>query len=276
MRRWIVLTVAALVALAPNAAAAQPAPPDPVQALKKQLRAERGVDVAEVSRVTFRGGSTSRTRVKGGIQFGTDGPVASYVTFSGVPQKHGELLDDVQMIITPGQIFMGADGLELPSGKRWLGFKAPKGVEIIPLPGLVLSGQTINVLDPAVLKAVLKGSKVKSVPGGHLYQGVVTYAELYRASTSYYAMRFGKGSLGELAGRKISWRLWTDRQGLVKRLMSNEKGPFDEGADTRYSGWGQRMIITPPPADEVMDWGEFLDRPLDLSSFDLTPFRTSR
>ncbi|MGW0478662.1 hypothetical protein [Nonomuraea sp. NPDC003214] len=270
MRRWIVLAVAALVALAPDAAAAQPAPPDPVQALKRQFRAEHGVTFTEVSRMTG-DASVTRVRAKGGIQFGASGPVASYMTFSAVQKKGEEQGTEVELIMTPVQLYLSAP--DLPPGKKWVVFEPDKGTKVTPVPGLILSSQTINPLDPAILKAILKGAKVKSVPGGHLYQGAVTYGDLFKAAPKHYAAQFGRDVAGEFAKRKVSWRLWTDKQGLVTRLMSNRLGG---GADTRYSGWGQRMTIPLPPADEAMSWRELLDQPYDEPGFDLGPFRTSR
>ena len=68
---------------------------------------------------------------------------------------------------------------------------------------------------------------------------------------------------------KIVWRLWTDAKGLPVRLRSTYHLDLDilqaeVSTETRYRDWGVRMVITPPPAAEVVD-----ESALPPFSFDL-------
>jgi hypothetical protein len=257
MRRLIVLAAAALFVWAPNAAAAETAPPDPVRALKSQLRAERGVTFNEVSRTTLFG-DTSRTRHKGGLQLGPSGPVAAYLSVQDVPESKEEEAETADVVIVGRDAYLTSPAFvaPLPKGKSWIG---GKGIKVNMMS--FASEQTINVFDPAVLKAALKGAKVKSVSGGYLYQGAVTYAELYKAAKSYYSLEFEGKSRSSLAKAKVSFRLWTDKQGLIKRLMSSTAS---EGVDTSYSEWGRPLIIEAPAAAEVLGWDDLKDLRIEL------------
>jgi hypothetical protein len=43
-----------------------------------------------------------------------------------------------------------------------------------------------------------------------------------------------------------------DGKGLVTRLVTD--GAFDDYAsDTRYTGWGSKVTVTAPPADQIID-----------------------
>ena len=77
MRRWILPAALALAATLPAAPAAAKAAPDPAQAVKAQLKNERGVRVAEISR-TVTAKTSTRTRYHSGIQLAPTGPVASW------------------------------------------------------------------------------------------------------------------------------------------------------------------------------------------------------
>lgn len=245
-----VATLAVLV-MAPAPAAARTAAPDPVRALKKQLKAERGVKLTEVSKP---GTSTSRIRAKSGVQLSPSGPVAAY----SVMEPVGEPGEPVETLTFRRSAYLGGEAVAqlLPEGKSWVGAEAAKGVTTDPTS--LASRQPINVFDPAVLKATLKGERARPVSGGYLYQGVVTYQELYEASRSFYADKVR----GERSKRKISYRLWIGREGLIQRLRTQEDLGWGEEkylatADTRYSDWGHRLVISPPAEDEVLPYEEF-------------------
>ncbi|WP_156045635.1 hypothetical protein [Herbidospora cretacea] len=126
----------------------------------------------------------------------------------------------------------------LPDGKAWIRVKPDRFYDG------AFSGQPIEVLDTRMLRAVLRGVIGKAVSGGYLYQGVVT-----------------RGRLGAAKGRwakdKISWRLWTDAKGLPTRLRTTitVHGDPDSGMtqDTRFRDWGFPLVVTAPPADQVID-----------------------
>ncbi|MFG1945001.1 hypothetical protein [Nonomuraea sp. NPDC048826] len=262
MRRWILPAALALAAALPAVtavpAAARTAAPDPAQAVKAQLRPERGVRVDEVSRAVTAKAST-RTRYHSGIQLGPTGPVASWAdvedasddrSSGGQGSKPGQRAAVGTSVYTTGE----AVAELLPKDKLWV--RTEQGDRYPNLALAVASKQTINVFDPAVLRAALKGKRAGAVSGGHLYRGTITYAKLYEAAKGYYGKLFSGAPRGAYAKTTISWRLWTDSRGLPLRLATTERAV--SGAyrtiDTRYSGWGEHLIITAPARAEVVEW----------------------
>ncbi|MER5326332.1 hypothetical protein [Streptosporangium roseum] len=255
MRRWLALAAATLIASVAAAvpAAAQTGPPDPAQAVKRQLRAERGVQITETSRAIFKDAIPDWLRVNGRVQLGPAGPVAADTTIQWAldPESRkmaetNELLADlespVQMTVVGGYLY--AFGLySLPAGKTWARSARPETVAKDARESATQQ-TVVNVFDPAALKTLLKGATVKPVPGGFFYQGTLTRP-------------------------KISWRLWTDATGLPKRLLTNKhvtgmnKLAKIERIDTRYADWGMPIVVVPPPADEVIDY-EDLEDPFGL------------
>lgn len=259
MRRWLALAAATLITSVAAAvpAAAQTGPPDPAQAVKRQLRAEHGVQIAEISRTIFKDALPTRVRVNSRLQLGPAGPVAADATMQWVldPKSRkmaetNELLADlespVQMTVVGGYLY--AFGLYLlPAGKAWARLARP-GPVAKDAREAASQQTTVNVFDPATLKTLLKGAMVKPVSGGFFYQGT-------------------------LAKPKVSWSLWTDATGLPKRLLTNKHVTGKnrlakiERVDTRYTDWGMSLVVVPPPADEVIDY-EDLENPLDFSKLE--------
>ncbi|MFI6711163.1 hypothetical protein ACIBF7_32340 [Nonomuraea sp. NPDC050478] len=257
MRRWILPAAVALAAALPATPAVAQAAPDPAQAVKAQLRHERGVRIAEISR-TVTGKASTRTRYHSGIQLAPTGPVASWADVEdasdtrsqdGLGAKPGQKAAVGTSVYTSGEAVADL----LPKDKLWIRVKQSGH------PNLALgtaSKQTINVFDPAVLKAVLKGKGGKAVTGGRHYKGTITYAKLYEAAKGHYGKLFDGAPRGAFAKTAISWKLWTDGQGLPVRLSTTERAT--SGAyrtiDTRYSSWGEHLIVTAPARAEVVEW----------------------
>lgn len=274
MKRWVALLGALLaVSVAAVPAEAQAGPPDPVQALKRQFRPERGVHIAEVTRMVFKNGQSLRFRVNGRVQFGPSGRVASDATLRLVidpPLRklfEGEEEEGLQETIVVGghrYISHSLDTERLPDGKTWvrLGHGGTENAASL---------QTIDVLEPAVLKAMLGGAKAKPVSGGFFYQGAVGYGQLAKSSKNPSEAVL-RGTLSGGSDRKIAWRLWTDGTGLPTRLMtteatwwdSNNSTPVTNRTDTRYSEWGSHVVVVAPPADQVADEKELSSDPFDL------------
>ncbi|MFF0311035.1 hypothetical protein ACFYSC_26710 [Streptosporangium sp. NPDC004379] len=265
MRRWIVLTVAALIASVPVAAvpaAAQAGSPDPVQAVKRQFRDGHGVQLAEVTRVVI-DKTSIRIRNNARLQFGRSGPVAFDGTWQIVADpeltKALEGAESSFDFFTPSSV-TAVDGKlyvsnstygNLPESKEWVRTKAPADLKAV-------SSQTVNVFEPTVLKTMLKGAKREPASGGFLYRGTVSLGQLSKASPKSYPAL--PGELGrEAAKRSISWRLWTNGDGLPQRMMSTEtmrmgkKVSMTFRTDTRYTDWGMPVTVLAPPADKVLD-----------------------
>ncbi|MEV7007103.1 hypothetical protein [Streptosporangium sp. NPDC051022] len=265
MGRWSAFTVLALIVFVPPAAA-QAASPDPVRAIVQRIQAGYGVQISEVSLSIDEKQISLKTRRSGWVQFGPSGPVASEFTSQLVLDSHARkalgreteafrslgAFDPSHIVVVENTAYVsgGVYDISLPEGKTWV--RMP-----YPVKATAASAQRIDVFDPAVLRAVLKGSAGEPVSGGFLYRGAVSHAELYKASTPHtdaFATEPTSGS-----GRtKIFWNLWTDGRGLPTRLTTSETRGGRElsltrKADTRYAGWGSRVTVTAPPSEQVID-----------------------
>ncbi|MFF5213299.1 hypothetical protein [Streptosporangium sp. NPDC000396] len=285
MKRWAALLGALLAASVASAtaaavpAAAQAGPPDPVQALKRRFRPERGVHIAEVTRLIFEDKQSLRLRVNGRVQLGLSGRAASDATMQLVidppvrkllESKDGDELrntgieDPQETIVVGGHRYTSHTlyaGL-LPDGKTWVraGYRVTDNAASL---------QTIDVFEPAVLKAMLGRAKAKPVSGGFFYQEMVSYGQPAKSSKNPSAAVLRETLSGD-SDRKIAWRLWTDGTGLPIRLMTteatwwNSRTPATHRTDTRYSEWGSHVVVLAPPADQVADETELSFDPFNL------------
>ncbi|GAA5081760.1 hypothetical protein GCM10023259_090270 [Thermocatellispora tengchongensis] len=255
------MAVAALIASAPAVLAtpaSATAAPDPVQALKRQFRPEKGVHITEVARMTYKG-EASRTRVSGRIQFAATGPVAFDGTSYVVPEREDVIApvnEPTDMTLVGRRLYLSWDGL--PDGKKWVTLDLGDFFTAHDL-----SAQRITVLNPSVLNAMLRGRTGEPVSGGYFYQGKVTYADLYRADPKHYGSVLKALRISAPSKQTIAFKLWTSRDGLPTRLMTSEterNKRTSRSIDTRYTDWGAEVIVLAPPADETIP---FDDVPLD-------------
>ncbi|MEV1242694.1 hypothetical protein ACIBO2_23540 [Nonomuraea sp. NPDC050022] len=94
-----------------------------------------------------------------------------------------------------------------------------------------------------------------------LRQGSITFRQLWDVAPD---LRVGvKDDHGEW---KIDWRLWIGEDGLVRRAWSKWRQPegdklkgatggqgwFGFVEDVRYSDWGMKLTIKPPPAAQTI------------------------
>ncbi|WP_433418006.1 hypothetical protein ACQP1V_01365 [Microtetraspora malaysiensis] len=261
LNRWVVLTAAVLVTAVPVAAgpaAAQADRPDPARALKRQLKNEHGVRTSETARVIFSKKSEGGFRIKGSVQLGSSGAVATDFTWRDIPKPGAEKAASHRVIRVGKDVYYdsGQDSGAIPDGKTWTRRNLSAGLTRYIAPTASL--QPFNVYDPSMLKAVLTRSTTTPVSGGFLYRGTISYKELSKISTGGYINRFTGTPVNKKSKGTISWRLWADRGGLLKRLYTTDalgagKDPAIMRVDTRYTGWGFHLVIAAPPADEVMD-----------------------
>ncbi|GAA3129121.1 hypothetical protein [Nonomuraea salmonea] len=93
----------------------------------------------------------------------------------------------------------------------------------------------------------------KSFKGGS-YRGTVTFGRLGRLYGEKVDKRLGKVA--------ISYVLDVNSKGLVTRVRSEYRldfgilGKTTSTVNTRYTGWGSKVTIKAPPADEVLDVSE--------------------
>ncbi|MER5423457.1 hypothetical protein [Streptosporangium roseum] len=277
MRRWAALTLAVLIASVPVAtspAAAQAGAPDPARALKRQLQNEHGVRISETNRYFFGAKSTvsgSGTRSSGSLQLAPSGPVAADFTWWDLPRPKDEGAPaekpaPYRVIRVGKDVYDDSDRYPgpVPDGKKWIRFPNKHRGQMARDMARDASLQPLNVYDPSVMKAVLKCSAGKPVSGGFLYRGTMSYKELRKVSKDTLINWASGRPIGEKTKGKISWQLWADRAGLLKRLVTTDtvgagKDPLVKRSDTRYTRWGFRPVITAPPADEVIDEDDLLE-----------------
>jgi hypothetical protein len=277
MRRRVALAVAVLIASVPVAAspaAAQTGTPDPARALKRQFRAEHGVRISETTRYIFGRKSKvsgSGNRISGRLQFAPSGPVAADFTWWDLPRPKDEGLPPEKpapyRVIRVGKnVYDAADRYPgpVPEGKEWIRFPNNHRGSMGRDMAWDASLQPINVYDPSMMKAVLKRSTSKPVSGGLLYRGVMSRKEMGKVSKGAFIDWTSGRPVGGKNKGKVSWQLWADRDGLLKRLVTADtvgagKDPLVKRSDTRYTDWGRPLVITAPPADEVIDEDDLLE-----------------
>lgn len=250
---------------------------DPASAVRKQFRAGHGVKISERYTVTADGKPILSERLKGVVQFGTSGVVASDVTIEKLicldpaetvekwisfdNQVRGEVLEKPERRIrvrgTPYSTG-GTIGATAPADRPWVRL-SPESPLLSPS-----NQHDITIFEPKTLRRLLSTATRKG-PGGTVdgartthYQGTITRAELYRISPSFRAESFGTPPRGALAKATVNWRIWIDGKGLPRRLLTwhsikaaNETQ--HHRVDTRYSEWGTRVTVKAPPADRVID-----------------------
>ncbi|MEU1721647.1 hypothetical protein ACNF49_52845 [Actinomadura sp. ATCC 39365] len=250
MKRIIAGLALASAAALVTATPAQAAPADPAKALKKQYVAGHGVRFTETSRSSMDGKSTGATKTSGVLEFGKSGIVASDV------RNHATGKDDVyaslmpSRIITLGKHVYAQGGLYsegLPEGKKWVRY---------PDTGLRIStsNQMLDVFEPKVLQALV--SHAASTKGG-IYRGSVTVKELGKI--------YGQSVNKKVAKVKVSYLLAVNSKGLVTRVVSDWTldygilGTSHSTTETRFTGWGVKVKVKAPPADQVTDVADLGD-----------------
>ncbi|GAA5088507.1 hypothetical protein HNP84_010370 [Thermocatellispora tengchongensis] len=264
-------------------------PVKPVEALERHLVVGRGITVKDATR-TYVNGKKSRiaATATGTLAFGGGKVTATDITtrtdlgdLKELEEEFGDLGDfaaPTRALTFKGRAYYsgGIFASFIPEGKKWA---LVEDKSILP----VATTATVNPIEPGTLKAVLARASVKR-PGGTydgvrttLYQGTITFAELYRVSPSFRAMVGQRKPTGKSAKVKISWRLWLGSDQLVRRswsswtasLVSTTTVETSYVTDTRFAGWGGRVRITPPPASQVATGdeltGEVPEMPIPLN-----------
>ncbi|WP_436761115.1 hypothetical protein [Streptosporangium sp. V21-05] len=271
------LIVPTLVTVAPAGAQAVRTPQataaDPVSALKRQFRTHRGVKLTENTKIVGKGKKNRAilTRRSGVLEFGRTGVVASDLTTKfSLPATDGEL----KGLFTPSRTLSlkgvgytsgGIFAESMPEGKKWL-----------RTPGDTLSlvsavQQIISTVEPGTLKATLAHTRAKR-PGGTwdgtrttVHSGTITLAELFKVSPSVRTM-LGRKPTGRSATLPVTWKIYLGSDKLVRRVVSSytestrglNSTELTYVNDTRYTGWGTKVTIKAPPADQVAEFDELL------------------
>jgi hypothetical protein len=259
-----IITGLAISAAAVSMAAAPAwaaAPKDPVATLKQQFRPDTGVKFVDRMTVKVKGEKSYLLRRTGAYEFGTSGISASDASTAFLPDRPRKEKDELGMSEPERTIRVGRTayisggflGFSLEEGKTW--FKVPNG----PAGGtLGFFAQPVNPVEPATLQALIKTGK--ATKDG--YAGAITYGELHKASpwTRSNVIPDMKMSQQTLKG-VIKWRLTLDAKGLPSRIVTSIPASSLFGgkanssdalvSDTQFTGWGTKVDIQAPPADQV-------------------------
>ncbi|MEV0380126.1 hypothetical protein [Nonomuraea sp. NPDC050643] len=241
MKRILVGLALASSAALITAAPAQAAPVDPSKALKKQYVAGHGVRFSETTRSQADGKTVASLSRTGALEFGKKGVIAGEVRTKG----KGSELTPPRMIVVGDSTYAQGDVFseDLPEGKKWVRYPGGANARV--------SGQPLDIFEPKVLKRLV--TKAKSFKGG-AYRGSVTFAEM----SKLYGERIDK-KLGKI---KIAYVLGANSKGLITGVRSEFTmdfgllGKSTSIVSTRYTGWGAKITIKAPPADEVIDSDE--------------------
>jgi hypothetical protein len=260
MRRWttvVVLTLGASILHGVPASGAATAG-DPVAAIQRRLIKGHGVRITEYD--TFNSGAISGWErfkpTKGVVGFG-DGKVVATDLWDYQVGKAGVrdiCIGDRDWEYDPKE-------KRLPNGKKWVTFKWQCQLR--------LETGYLRLDRPAVLAAVLATTTTTKASGTYdglpttLHEGSITFRQLWNVRPD---LRVGslKDEHGEWA---IDWRLWIGEDGLVRRAWSKWREPegdkwkgvtdgqgwFGYIRDVRYSDWGMKLTIKPPPTAQVVD-----------------------
>ncbi|MEV4093702.1 hypothetical protein [Streptosporangium saharense] len=232
-------------------AQAATAPADPATVLRKLLVPGGGVVFSERSK-TWLGEDpadpTTDFRIRGTLAFGKGTVAAGDVTRVTASGKK------FRFRVAGGRTYAsgGAWSDMLPKGKKWTRASALK------YQPYELSEQNVNIFEPAALRRLLGSTKstAPNQPNNGLtttrYSGSVTTKALCAVSPAC------RKKFGRQVDIEIFWQLWTNDKGQVVQLLTKWTWAKDENAvgggsevNTHYSGWGSRVTVKAPPANQV-------------------------
>ncbi|MGI5268303.1 hypothetical protein ACQEUU_04055 [Nonomuraea sp. CA-218870] len=253
MKLVITLVAGAGLLLAPlPAQAAENAAKNPVSALKAQLKAGKGVRFTDASAFVGDINKDPLVRRTGVVKFGKKGIVASDIrgTFAS-PLFDGHTTKPERTIIIGKDAWRSGGVLaeSLPKGKTWY-----KTISLFNT-GTVSSwfGQLVSPLEPATLAELVKRGK----RSGSTYQGTIALERVYEISPWF------RQTLGLIRSTDavITYTLTVDRKGLPSKLKTSwlakdlaNLPSWEEKTivtETRYTGWGTKVSIKPPPRSQV-------------------------
>ncbi|WP_406318708.1 hypothetical protein OHA77_14855 [Streptosporangium sp. NBC_01639] len=256
---------AAVLSVSTFASTAHAQAADPVTALKGEFTSGRGVSFVDTTKINTPAGNFVFSQRKGAFQFGASGISASdQTTKLRIKESDLEALSGEEAsgglaglakpertirVKNVSYISGGLFGEFLPAEKTWL--RVPGGP--IGLTGRL--SQLVNVAEPATLKSLLAHATTKR---SGLYGGKITFGELYKVSPWFRTSVLVKPSSSE-AKTVVSWKLFVGSDRLATRLTTtySAAGLGAKGTtmtvDSRYTGWGSKVTVKAPPAEEIAE-----------------------
>lgn len=247
-----------VLALAGSALHAVPAPSvaaagtavDPVAAIQRQMVKGRGVRVVEYSTFNNGDGWDRFKPTKGVIGFGNGKVVATDLVDHQIRKSRDICIGKRQWEHDPSK--------KHPKGKKWVTFPVMFAWQC----ELRLEAGNLRLDKPEMFAAVLatttseQPSEMYDGVPTTLRQGVMTFSQLWALRPELRPKQeYGHSEW------PIQWRLWIGKDGLVRRVwvkwkepeyeefkgVSGGQGWFGHVDDIRYSDWGMKLTIKPPP-----------------------------
>ncbi|WP_424533666.1 hypothetical protein ACOZ38_25355 [Sphaerisporangium viridialbum] len=255
------LVLAASVVMAAITPAQATSETDPVAALKAQFTTGNGVRIATSIRMTFPDDRPAESRQAGVIKFDPRGQAASDITenvhyskrfLDLYPEKLREQLladNSPTRMITVGRVgYASSAGFagDLPHGKKWVRY-----VPVDQAPW----GTVMDILETPTLEAIMKGvttDRAGVLRGSIKTQQLATVSPSFREQYGAVEVSAGKGA------DRVTYALWLDSRGLVKRLTTDVTLPFQSdfikvSTDSTFTRWGARVSVSAPPEKLVVD-----------------------
>ncbi|MFE3447569.1 hypothetical protein ACFXJ8_01430 [Nonomuraea sp. NPDC059194] len=235
-----------LIALAlAIAGPAQPAPtPDPVRALEAQVMPGRGVTVSSTTRLLGDGKLFATIRADGvtGFRKGWLTDVDDTIRFHIAMAVPEALTEDFRF----PTLFTRVKGVTYTSGGQLVG-RLPLDKKWVrhEWPGDHPGALEVDLFRPGTLEALLATASSRSPRAA---KGVIYSSKIPGSSSRLTGDR----------GEKVTWALWFDAKGRVTRLttrasqQTNDNYELGISSDQRFTGWGARVTVEPPPQDLVM------------------------
>ncbi|MEU4232435.1 hypothetical protein AB0F17_49755 [Nonomuraea sp. NPDC026600] len=250
--KLMITALTAAVAVLISSAPAQAAAKNPVAALKAQLVAGHGVRFTDTS--AFVGSINKDPLVvrTGKIRFGKKGLTGWDITgkfSSPLYDGHNTTPERTIAIGDVAWVTGGDLSEDLPKGKTWL--KTYSKMNLTTMSSWF--GQVVSPAEPATLAALVKNGKLS----GSTYRGQITFSQLFKISP-WFSSSIPMRSDTEAT---VTYTLKVDGKGLPSRLTTTWQATdfldisWWEGkavtTDTRYTGWGTKVSIKSPPANQV-------------------------
>ncbi|WP_146607620.1 hypothetical protein [Spongiactinospora gelatinilytica] len=248
----IVIAMVAITAADGSGRLGAAAPADPVDALRRQFAAGRGVMVTTKLTVTKKG-ETIELGSAGAADFGPRGITATDLTATMPAGVFSAFTGAGPRVVTvKGYRYIKDDTARESRGWQESGDDAVRPC---------LDATWTLLADPAMLAAVLATTTGRSRAGVYdgtptvLHEGVITLGALHRACPQPCDRLDPAEPQGATAGAKVSWRMWIGEDLLVRRAWAAWDGVSETGrilytqvADARMTAWGTRPGIEIPRA----------------------------
>jgi hypothetical protein len=228
--------------------------------MRRQVQAAQSVRVSASTTSQGSSGKTGSLELTGALHKPPGRPAAA--TMKTV-QTGGQDPGTTETVVSNGTVYLKVEGQEQAPGKPWLRISRQDLANTDLGPTKQGFEEAYNESLQAVQEAsaendvaALAHGKVAQRPVPETLDGVPVQRYVGTTATETLAAETNDDQLRQLAGsgvRSVPWTVWVDKKGLPRRFTMTMTIP-DAGTITTkvtYSGWGEPLTITPPPAGQV-------------------------